>query len=240
MQKEKVRINKYLASCGVCSRRQADELLAKGLVTVNGKPAQMGETVSDEDVILVQGKIVKQPQKHVVLAYYKPVGVVCTEKDKYAKRDVIREIGYNRRITYAGRLDKDSEGLLIMTDDGDLIDAMMRSANRHEKEYIVRVDKELKQDDIDSLRKGIYLKEIEQKTRPCDIEILGKYTMRIVLTQGLNRQIRRMCAEKNYKVLSLKRVRIMNVFLASLKPGEYRELEENELNELYEACGLLK
>lgn len=238
MQREKIRINKYLASCGICSRRGADELLAKGLVTINGKIAGMGESVSDDDLIMVQGKTVTQPQKHVVLAYYKPVGVVCTEKDKHAKRDVIREIGYNQRITYAGRLDKDSEGLLIMTDDGDLIDAMMRSANKHEKEYIVRVDKELKQDDIDSLKKGIYLKEIEQKTRPCEIEIIGKYTMRIVLTQGLNRQIRRMCAEKNYKVLSLKRIRIMNVFLADLKPGKYRELDQNELKQLYEQCGL--
>lgn len=239
MQKEKIRINKYLASCGICSRRGADELLTKGLVTINGKVASMGESVSEDDLVMVRGKTVSQPNKHVVLAYYKPVDVVCTEKDKFAKRDVISEIGYNRRITYAGRLDKDSEGLLIMTDDGDLIDAMMRSANKHEKEYIVRVDKELKQDDIDSLKKGIYLKEINQKTRPCEIKILGKYTMKIILTQGLNRQIRRMCAEKNYKVLSLKRIRIMNVFLADLKPGEYRELDPNELQELYKQCNLL-
>ena len=237
-EKGTVRINKYLAACGVCSRRQADLLLQEGKVTVNGEVASTGRGVTKKDLVLVNGKPIHLPNKPVVLAYYKPVGVVCTEKDKHAERDVIQELGYQKRVTYAGRLDKDSEGLLIMTDDGSLIDGMMKGANRHEKEYIVRVDKELKQDDIEILKKGVYLKEIQQKTRPCEIEKVGKYTMKIILTQGLNRQIRRMCETKNYKVLQLKRVRIMNVFLASLKPGEYRELDEEECKMLYDQCGL--
>ena len=237
-EKESIRINKYLAACGVCSRRQADLLLQEGRVTVNGEVALTGQGVTSKDLVLVNGKPIQLPNKPVVLAYYKPVGVVCTEKDKHAERDVIQELGYHKRVTYAGRLDKDSEGLLIMTDDGTLIDGMMKGANRHEKEYVVRVDKELKQDDIEILKKGVYLKEIKQKTRPCEIEKIGKYTMRIVLTQGLNRQIRRMCETKNYKVLQLKRVRIMNVFLASLKPGEYRELDAKECKILYDQCGL--
>ena len=237
-EKNMMRINKYMAACGVCSRRQVDKLLQEGRVMVNGQVAVTGREVAPTDQVMVNGKPIQLPNKPVVLAYYKPVGVVCTEKDKHARRDVIQELGYEKRVTYAGRLDKDSEGLLLMTDDGTLIDRMMRGANRHEKEYIVRVDRELNQDDIEILKKGVYIKELEQKTRPCEIEKLGKYTMKIVLTQGLNRQIRRMCETRNYKVLQLKRVRIMNVFLASLKPGEYRELDDEECKMLYNQCRL--
>lgn len=240
MQQEQIRLNKYLASCGICSRRAADEYISAGKVYVNGKMAMTGQTVSNQDEVVVNGKVISQVQSHVVLAYYKPVGVVCTEKDKHAKKDVIHELGYSRRVTYAGRLDKDSEGLLIMTDDGNLIDAMMRGANRHEKEYIVRVDKEIKEEDIAFWEGGVYLSELKQKTRPCKIEKLSKYTMKITITQGLNRQIRRMCGTKQYKVLSLKRVRVMTVQLADLKPGEYRELTEEETKCLYEACHLAR
>lgn len=238
MEEKNTRLNKYLASCGVCSRRQADILIESGAVTVNGQVAKTGVSVSSKDVVAVNGKNIEVPNEHIVLAYYKPVGVVCTEKDKHASRTVVTELGYEKRVTYAGRLDKDSEGLLIMTDDGDLIQAMMKGANGHEKEYIVKVNKEVKNEDVDFLAKGVYLKELKQKTRPCTVEKVGKYTLRFVLTQGLNRQIRRMCKEKSYQVVSLKRTRVMNIFLASLLPGEYREITGEEKETLYKMCGL--
>lgn len=235
---DEIRINKYLAWCGVCSRREADKLIEQGAVTVNGIKAVSGMQISEYDKVAVHGKLLAGAEQKVVLAYYKPLGVVCTAKDKHAKYTVFDQVKYPVRLTYAGRLDKDSEGLLIMTNDGELIDAMMRGANRHEKEYIVKVDKPLTEEVLRKLRSGVYLEELELTTRECVIEQCGPYTMKMILTQGVNKQIRRMCQTVGYRVKSLKRVRIMTVNLANLKSGEYRELNEEEKRELYHACGM--
>lgn len=230
------RLNKYLAECGICSRRDADKLIEEKVVTVNGKDAVPGMQVSQEDEIRVRGKLLQGREQKVVLAYYKPVGVTCTERDKHARIKIRDELKYPVRLTYAGRLDKDSEGLLIMTNDGGLIDAMMRGANRHEKEYVVKVNKALTNEALEKMRAGIYLKELELTTRPCQITQIGPNTMRMILTQGVNRQIRRMCAAVGYEVKKLLRTRVMTVDLAKLKPGEYRELSVQEREALYSAC----
>ena len=235
-----IRLNKFLAESGVCSRREADKLIEAGKVLVNGVKAPMGCKVSETDTVQVNGSLVQGKEKNVVLAFYKPVGVTCTEKDKYAKKIVNDYIHYPIRVTYAGRLDKDSEGLLLLTNDGTLIDAMMRGANRHEKEYVVKVNKEITEAFVKRMREGIYLEELETKTRPCQVERLGKYTFRIVLTQGLNRQIRRMCKTCGYEVVSLKRERVMNITLEKLEPGKYRELTTQQMDELYRLAGLTK
>jgi 23S rRNA pseudouridine2604 synthase len=232
------RLNKYLAECGVCSRREADKLIDKGLVTVNGVKAVNGTQVSEKDCVCVNGKALKPMSSKVVLAYNKPIGVTCTEKDKYAEKTIVEALKYPIRLTYAGRLDKDSEGLIIMTNDGDLIQQMMRGANRHEKEYIVKTDKEITDEFVKKMSEGVYLKELDETTRPCIVEKIGKYTFRIVLTQGLNRQIRRMCEIQGYKVTSLVRKRVMNIKLGNLKSGEYRELKGEELETLYKMCGM--
>lgn len=230
------RLNKYLAQCGICSRRDADKLIEQNAVTVNGKTALPGMKVTEEDDIRVRGKNVRGRAKKVILAFYKPAGVTCTEKDKHAEVKIQDILQYPVRLTYAGRLDRESEGLLIMTNDGDLIEAMMRGANRHEKEYVVKVDRPLTETALARMREGIYLKELELTTRPCEIKQLGNNTMQMILTQGINRQIRRMCRETGYKVRKLKRTRVMNIQLADLKPGDYRELTEAEQNELYAKC----
>lgn len=237
---EEIRLNKYLASCGICSRRDADKLIEQGVVTVNGKTAVPGMKVGSQDEVFVRGKKAAGRDKKVVLAYYKPIGVVCTERDAHAERIVTEEIRYPIRVTYAGRLDKDSEGLLLMTNDGALIDAMMRGVNRHEKEYIVKVTKEWTEEALENMRQGIYLDELDATTRPCEIEQLGPKTIRMVLTQGLNRQIRRMCKAQKYEVLSLKRTRVINITLKNLRPGEYRELTQDEMRSLYHECELNK
>lgn len=233
-----VRINKYLAECGVCSRREADKYIEQGKVRVNQKTAVSGMQVSEQDVVEVAGKLVKPKQQKIVLAYYKPIGVTCTEKDAHADKTIIQALNFPVRLTYAGRLDKDSEGLIIMTNDGELIQRMMRGANGHEKEYTVKVNKEITDEFLEKMSQGVYLKELEQTTRPCKLERKGKYTFRIILTQGLNRQIRRMCQEFGFKVTSLKRDRVMNIELAGLKSGEYREVQGEELSRLYQLCGM--
>ena len=233
-----IRLNKYLASCGICSRRDADKLIEQGAVSVNGVAASMGCKVTEADEVSVRGKRVNSPNRKVVLAYYKPVGVTCTERDSHAEKIVMDDVKYPIRVTYAGRLDRDSEGLLLMTNDGDLIDAMMRGANGHEKEYIVKVSKEWTPEALTHMRKGVYLKELDVMTRPCTIEQIGPKTIRMILTQGINRQIRRMCKTEGYEVVSLKRTRVIDVKLANLRPGEYRELSEEEMQSLYSECGI--
>jgi 23S rRNA pseudouridine2604 synthase len=235
-QAQGIRINKYIASCGVCSRRDADLLVEQGLVTVNGKRATSGCRVRSGDQVTVRGKKVSNLNKKVVLAYYKPVGVTCTEKDSHAKRIITDDIKYPIRVTYAGRLDRDSEGLLLLTNDGDLIDAMMRGANGHEKEYVVKSTKEWTEEAVEELRGGVYLEELKMTTRPCRVEQIGPKTLKIILTQGVNRQIRRMCKAVGYDVFSLKRTRVINIELANLHPGEYRELSEGEMTDLYNSC----
>ncbi len=170
---EKERLNKYLASCGVCSRRDADSLIDQGLVTVNGKVAAMGMRVSAEDSILVRGKAIHGKNDKVVLAYYKPMGVTCTERDRFADKKITDMVRFPVRVTYAGRLDKDSEGLILLTNDGELINAMMKGSAGHEKEYIVKVNKEITEDFLQQMREGVFLKELNIKTRTCEKEQLG-------------------------------------------------------------------
>ena len=239
---ELVRINKFLAQSGICSRREADTYIESGRVLINGKTPTMGSKISTDDVVTVDGKLVSceklnGPDKLYVYAYYKPVGVVCTEKDKHASKKVTDFVKAPVRVTYAGRLDKDSEGLLLLTNDGGLIDCMMRGANGHEKEYVVKVDKKISREFIQRMENGLYLEELRVTTRPCKLAIVGPYTFRIVLTQGLNRQIRRMCETLGYKVKNLKRVRVLNITLGQLKPGEYRLLSEAEMNEIKAVVG---
>lgn len=230
---EKVRLNKYLAQAGLCSRREADELILSGKVAVNGKPADPGMKVNDMDKITVNGKPVGRREKHVVLAYYKPVGVTCTEKDRHAEITIRDAVDYPVRVTYAGRLDKDSEGLLLLTNDGDLINGLMRAANFHEKEYIVRVNKPMSRDFMKKMSDGMLLKDLNERTRPCFVKEEGRFVFRIILTQGLNRQIRRMCKQLGYGVVSIKRVRIANVLLGKMNPGDIRAVTGAELKELY-------
>lgn len=235
---KKERLNKYLAACGICSRRDADKLIEEGRVTINGMPAAIGSVVSDMDTITVNGKTIEGKNKKVILAYYKQIGVTCTERDRHAEKKISDQLQFPVRLTYAGRLDKDSEGLLVMTNDGMLINAMMKAANRHEKEYVVKVDKEITQGFLKAMAGGVYLEEMNITTRPCHIEKQGKYTFRIILTQGVNRQIRRMAKTLGYEVKGIKRTRVVNVELANLKPGEYRIIQGEELQQLYEACGI--
>lgn len=230
---EKVRLNKYLSETGICSRREADRFIEEGKVLVNGRIAEQGMKVGDLDKIMVDGNPVARREKKVVLAYYKPVGVVCTERDKHAQVTIKDVLDYPVRVTYAGRLDKDSEGLLLMTNDGDLINGLMRAANFHEKEYLVRVNKPMSRDFLKKMSEGVMLKELKTKTRPCFVKEEGKFVFRIILTQGLNRQIRRMCKTLGYEVVSIKRVRVANIMLGDLKPGEIRPVEGSERKELY-------
>lgn len=235
-----VRLNKYLAECGICSRREADRMIDLGLVEVDGAVATMGSRVTQSNEVTVSGKPVRPRAHKVVLAFYKPVGITCTEKDAHAKVTITEYLKYPIRVTYAGRLDKDSEGLMIMSNDGDLIQKMTKSVNRHEKEYIVKVNKQIEDTFLENMKNGIYLKELEATTRKCAVDKIGPYTFRIVLTQGLNRQIRRMCESLGYRVVQLKRIRIMNIELGNLKIGDYRELCGEELLELYRQAGITR
>ena len=234
----KERLNRYIAACGYCSRREADRLIEAGQVFVNGYPAQTGMQVGPEDDVRVGDRILQKKDRRITVAYYKPVGVTCTERDPHAQRTLSEAFSFPVRLTYAGRLDRDSEGLLLMTNDGELIDKMMRGSAGHEKEYIVRTRSRIMDAQLQAMRKGIWLKDLEKKTLPCTVERLGDRTFRIVLTQGLNRQIRRMCKAVGNEVKSLKRVRVLNVRLGAMKPGQQRILTGEELSELYERAGL--
>lgn len=234
------RLNKYIAECGICSRREADKLIEKGRVRVNGQAAESGMQVFGDDIVELDGKNIKPASGKAVLAYNKPVGITCTEKDRHAKKTIAQAVNYPARLTYAGRLDKESQGLIIMTNDGNLIQQMMKGANCHEKEYAVRVDKRITDRFIEDMSKGVYLDELDKTTRPCKVEKTGAYTFKIILTQGLNRQIRRMCKSFGYRVVTLTRVRIMNIGLKGLKAGEYREIGGEELSNLYRLCGITK
>lgn len=213
-------------------------MIEEGRVTVDGMPAVTGMQLNGGEEVRVDGRVLCRAQDKVVVAYYKPAGVTCTQRDPHASRTLSEAFSYPVRLTYAGRLDRDSEGLLIMTNDGGLIDEMMRGANGHEKEYIVRVRGKITDAQLNQLRRGVWLKELNVKTRPCAVVRLGEYTFRIVLTQGLNRQIRRMCRAVGHEVKFLKRVRVLNIRLGSLKPGESRRVEGDELARLYSEAGL--
>ncbi len=230
-KKDPVRLNKYLSEAGVCSRREADRLIEDGKVTVDGSPARTGMRITPGQVVKVGAKVVSRQDEMIVLAVNKPRGIVCTE-EKRERNSIVRFLDYPVRVTYAGRLDKDSRGLLLMTNNGDIINRMMRAANRHEKEYKVTVDREVTEEFVKQMSEGVAI--LDTVTRPCKVEKLGKYTFSIILTQGLNRQIRRMCEALGYEVRDLVRVRMMNIRLGSLKEGQYRKLTDAELDELYE------
>lgn len=233
---EPVRLNKYISDAGVCSRREADRLIEAGKVRVDGKVAVQGMKVTPEQSVMVGKKKIGGKNEMVVLAVNKPVGVVCTE-DMRTKNNIIQFLKYPIRVTYIGRLDKESDGLLLMTNNGDIINKMMRAGNYHEKEYLVRVNKPVTEEFIRKMSEGVHIVDKEKKldavTRPCKVEQTGKYKFRIILTQGLNRQIRRMSEALGYRVEELTRVRIMNIELGNLRSGEYRKLTDQELNELY-------
>ena len=227
-----VRLNKYISEAGLCSRREADRLIEAGRVQVDGKTAVSGQKVSDNQEILVDGKSISKEEEMVLLAVNKPRGVVCTTDKRWGDQTVEELIHYPKRVFYMGRLDKDSEGLLLMTNNGDIINKMMRAGNYHEKEYKVTVDHEITADFLEKMASGVEI--LDTVTRPCRVEKIGTYTFRIILTQGLNRQIRRMCEALGYQVKKLKRERIMNIRLGNLKEGMYRELTDEELDTLYD------
>ena len=229
-KKEPVRLNKYLSEAGVCSRREADRLIESGKVTVDGVRAQTGMRVTPGQTVKVGRKVVSKQDEMIVLAVNKPRGIVCTE-ERRERNSIVRFLNYPVRVTYVGRLDKDSRGLLLMTNNGDIINKMMRAANYHEKEYKVTVDQEITSEFIRQMSSGVPI--LDTVTRPCRVEKIGKYTFSIILTQGLNRQIRRMCEALGYQVKDLVRVRVMNIRLGSLREGEYRKVTDEELEELY-------
>lgn len=231
-----MRINKYLSAQGVCSRREADRLLEAGRITVDGVTAMCGQQVDDNSVICIDGsRISDEKPQDVLMAFNKPRGIVCTTTDNQGKNNIVDYIGYNKRIYPVGRLDKDSDGLILLTNNGEITDKILRSVNGHEKEYVVKVNKKITDTFLKNMADGVYLKELDVTTKPCSISRINNYTFRIILTQGLNRQIRRMCQESGYKVESLTRVRIMNIELGGLKIGEYRIIEGKEKTMLYES-----
>ena len=228
------RINKYLSEIGHCSRRGADKLLEQGRITINGKVPELGEKVQEGDVVAVDGNVVgNRTEKHVYIALNKPRGIVCTTDRRVEKDNIVDFVGHPQRIFPIGRLDKPSEGLILMTSDGDIVNKILRARNNHEKEYVVSVDKPIRKEFITKMRNGVPI--LDTVTRKCYVEQMGDRSFRIILTQGLNRQIRRMCEHLGYRVTKLKRVRIMNINL-DLPLGDWRDLKTHELKELRRLC----
>lgn len=229
------RINKYLSEVGFCSRREADRMLEQGRITVNGNIPEMGTKVSEEDEILVDGvSIRKVEEEHVYIALNKPVGIVCTTDTKRERDNIVEFVNHPKRIFPIGRLDKPSEGLILLTSDGDIVNKILRARNNHEKEYIVRVDKPISPQFLHKMRNGVPILGII--TNKCEVEQIDTLSFRIILTQGLNRQIRRMCEYLGYEVKKLKRIRIMNIKL-DLPIGKWRDLSAHELAELNALLG---
>lgn len=232
---EKTRINKYLSEVGFCSRREADRMLEQGRITVNGAAPELGTKVSDEDEILVDGiSIRKTEEEHVYIALNKPVGIVCTTDTKRERNNIVDFVNHPKRIFPIGRLDKRSEGLILLTSDGDIVNKILRARNNHEKEYIVRVDKPITPQFLHKMRNGVPILGVI--TNKCEVEQIDTLSFRIILTQGLNRQIRRMCEYLGYEVKKLKRIRIMNIKL-DLPIGKWRDLTEAEMTELNDLLG---
>lgn len=226
---EEIRLNKYLSDSGICSRREADRLIKAGKVTVDGAAAVMGMKVTSERQIFVNGKLVTGEDEAILLAVNKPAGIVCTAASE-EKDNIIDFIGYSKRIYPIGRLDKDSEGLILMTNQGELVNKILRGGNNHEKEYLVKVNKPVTSEFIRGMSEGVPI--LDTVTKPCTVERTGYNGFRIILTQGLNRQIRRMCEYFGYRVTYLKRIRVMNIKLGNLKTGEYRRIEGTEYSEV--------
>lgn len=229
---EAVRLNKYLSDAGICSRREADRLIEAGKVLVDGVPASMGARVKPGQNVVCDGKEVEGKDRPVFLVVNKPGGIVCTTSDKDRAENIVEFLNYPQRIYPVGRLDKDSEGLLLMTNQGDIVNKILRGGNNHEKEYAVAVNKPVTAEFLEQMQKGVRLEELDVTTKPCRAWQTGSHTFHIVLTQGLNRQIRRMCRALDYHVMKLKRVRIMNIKLGELGRGEYRELTEEEIEDI--------
>lgn len=226
-----VRINKFLSEAGVCSRREADRRIENKNVTIDGEIAEPGSRVYAGQEVCFMGKIVRKEEEKILIAVHKPVGVVCTA-EKREKNNIIDFIHYPKRIYPMGRLDKDSSGLILMTNQGELVNKVMRAGNRHEKEYIVTVNKPISDFFLRGMAGGVPLAELGVTTRKCEVKKLGKRKFGIILTQGYNRQIRRMCEYFDYRVEELKRVRIMNIELGDLEPGKYRHITAEEYDTL--------
>ena len=233
MSEDLKRLNKYISDSGFCSRREADKLIEKGRVTINGKIPELGTKVGVDDEVRVNGHVVQQVAKNksdrIYIAYNKPVGITCTT-ESHVRGNIIDAIGHQKRIFPIGRLDKPSEGLIFLTSDGDIVNKILRAENAHDKEYIVSVDQPISERFIERMSKGVPI--LGTITKPCIVNVESKYTFRIVLTQGLNRQIRRMCEYLGYEVETLKRSRIMSVELDNLKVGEWRYLTDDEMSEI--------
>ncbi|MCF1422477.1 23S rRNA pseudouridine(2604) synthase RluF [Mangrovimonas futianensis] len=235
MEDNQVRINKYLSEAGYCSRREADKLIEQGRITINGQVPEMGTKVSPGDQVFVDGELISNKKNDFTyLAFNKPVGIVCTTDTRVEKDNIIDFINYHKRIFPIGRLDKPSEGLILLTDDGDIVNKILRASNNHEKEYIVTVDKPISQTFIERMSQGVPI--LDTVTKKCHVEKIDSFTFKIILTQGLNRQIRRMCEYLDYEVQTLKRVRIMNIPL-DVPIGKYRKLTDQELKDLNKLLG---
>ncbi|MCL7747502.1 23S rRNA pseudouridine(2604) synthase RluF [Halalkalibacter sp. MEB205] len=225
-----IRINKYISEAGKASRRGADKLITEGRVTINGKRAQIGDQVEPGDDVLVNGSPVRVARNNVYIALNKPVGITSTTEKK-VKGNIIDLVNHPLRVFNIGRLDKDSEGLILLTNDGDIVNEILRAENKHEKEYIVSVDKPITPEFLKNMSEGV--KILGTKTLPCEVRPLSKFDFQIILTQGLNRQIRRMCEELGYEVYRLQRTRIMNIHLGNLPPGQWRDLSKKERTQLF-------
>ncbi|MCL2296041.1 MAG: pseudouridine synthase [Methanomassiliicoccaceae archaeon] len=235
-EQEGVRLNKFLSETGAASRRGSDRIIEEGRVTIDGRSAVLGDKVFPENIVCVDGKEVKRVTEDIILAFYKPAGITSTSNPNDVD-NIIDFIGYPKRIFSIGRLDKDSEGLILMTNNGDLADKIMRSKNEHEKEYVVRVNKDLTMEFLNKMSGGVTLDD-GRLTKKCPVEQTGPREFRIILRQGLNRQIRRMCDRLGYDVKSLKRIRVVNITLGDLKEGRYRDISKREREELYRQLGL--
>lgn len=237
-----MRLNKFLSSIGFCSRRQADKYIENGKIYIDDSVAGLGTELYDKQKVYFEKTYIGQIddlklKQRIVLAVNKPRGIVCTSSDKDRAENIVDFINYPLRIYPVGRLDKDSEGLLLMTNDGSLVNALMKAKNHHEKEYMVEVDKDIDEAFLQAMSAGVYIKELKVKTRKCYIEKISEKSFKIILTQGLNRQIRRMCESLGFKVLRLRRIRIVNITLGKLKTGEYRKLSTTELDTLDSLIG---
>lgn len=230
--KNLTRINKFLSEIGYCSRREADKLIEQGRVKINGKVSLMGEKITNQDEVSVSGEVVYKSKKKemIYIAFNKPPGIVCTTDKKREKNNIIDFIGYPKRIFPIGRLDKPSEGLIFLTNDGDIVNKILRARNNHEKEYEVAVNKPVTKEFVDAMGNGVPI--LDTITRKCLVKQTDKKRFKIILTQGLNRQIRRMCNSLGYRVTKLKRIRVMDIELDT-KVGEYRFLNENEIKQLF-------
>lgn len=227
---EPMRLNKYLSAAGVCSRREADRRIEAGEVLVDGVPADMGMRVTEENEILVGGKKVEKQDKTVILAVYKPKGIVCTTARHKGEENIVDMVDYPTRVYPVGRLDKASEGLILMTNYGEIADQILRGSNYHEKEYLVQINQPVTLEFLNAMRSGVPV--LDTVTRPCTVKKVSHDSFRIILTQGLNRQIRRMCETLGCRVVFLKRLRVMNIELGDLRPGEYREVTGGEREKL--------